>query len=411
MANRTQINYIVAEVNGDTVPLATVRVIKRSDGSLANITINQDGTGGQLNPTIADGAGRIQGWIEEGSYTIIVSATSFATYSRAYEAIYGANVGYVGDSAVTTPKIVDNVLTTSHIADSQVITVKIGDNQVTEPKLSDDSIITRTFAAKAVGTAELATDAVTQAKLVDNAVGQRHVAALAVTSAELADNSFTTAKLVPSSIATADIASNAVDATNLDVNVITSAKIADDAVKWSAIQEEWMPPGTIVAFPKPFSNANWLPCDGAAVSRATYARLFAWVGTAFGVGDGSTTFNVPDTRGRFLYGKATHAWIANVGLNDNLTLNRRSANHYHSIFDQAMTQGGHQHTALSPSVNFDWAYPEAACSGVYYWVGDPGASGTSGNGAHSHGVSGYLGYAGNITDSPGFQVVHHYIRA
>jgi microcystin-dependent protein len=43
---------------------------------------------------------------------------------------------------------------------------------------------------------------------------------------------------------------------------------------------------------------GWLTCDGSAVSRTTYARLFAVIGTTFGVGDGSTTFNLPDLRGR-----------------------------------------------------------------------------------------------------------------
>ncbi|GJM26094.1 MAG: hypothetical protein DHS20C16_25090 [Phycisphaerae bacterium] len=44
--------------------------------------------------------------------------------------------------------------------------------------------------------------------------------------------------------------------------------------------------------------ANWLPCDGAAVSRTTYADLFSAIGTIYGVGDGSTTFNLPDFRDR-----------------------------------------------------------------------------------------------------------------
>lgn len=44
--------------------------------------------------------------------------------------------------------------------------------------------------------------------------------------------------------------------------------------------------------------AQWLACDGAAVSRTTYAALFAAIGTAYGIGDGSTTFNLPDARGR-----------------------------------------------------------------------------------------------------------------
>ena len=58
----------------------------------------------------------------------------------------------------------------------------------------------------------------------------------------------------------------------------------------------------------PFGQANtllpdkWLWCNGAAVSRTTYADLFAVVGIGYGAGDGSTTFNIPDLRERFLYG-------------------------------------------------------------------------------------------------------------
>ena len=47
---------------------------------------------------------------------------------------------------------------------------------------------------------------------------------------------------------------------------------------------------------------GWLDCDGTAVSRATYAALFAAIGTTYGVGDGSTTFNLPDFRDRFAQG-------------------------------------------------------------------------------------------------------------
>ena len=43
---------------------------------------------------------------------------------------------------------------------------------------------------------------------------------------------------------------------------------------------------------------NWLLCDGTAVSRSTYALLFAVIGTTYGAGNGTTTFNVPDVRGR-----------------------------------------------------------------------------------------------------------------
>lgn len=50
---------------------------------------------------------------------------------------------------------------------------------------------------------------------------------------------------------------------------------------------------------------GWLPCDGAAVSRVTYAALFAVIGTGWGAGDGINTFNVPDLRGRVIAGDGT----------------------------------------------------------------------------------------------------------
>lgn len=61
----------------------------------------------------------------------------------------------------------------------------------------------------------------------------------------------------------------------------------------------------------PFGGANapegWLLCDGQAISRADYADLFAVIGTAFGSGDGSTTFNIPDFRGEFLRGAGNNS--------------------------------------------------------------------------------------------------------
>lgn len=53
------------------------------------------------------------------------------------------------------------------------------------------------------------------------------------------------------------------------------------------------------------SKTGWLLCDGSAVSRATYADLFTAISTTYGAGDGSTTFNVPDYRGRIPIGAGT----------------------------------------------------------------------------------------------------------
>lgn len=61
--------------------------------------------------------------------------------------------------------------------------------------------------------------------------------------------------------------------------------------------------GELKQFAKGTLPTGWLECDGAAVSRTTYASLFAAIGTTFGVGDGSTTFNLPDARNRATVGR------------------------------------------------------------------------------------------------------------
>lgn len=61
-------------------------------------------------------------------------------------------------------------------------------------------------------------------------------------------------------------------------------------------------PGEVTHFARSTAPAGWLPCNGVAVSRSTYAALFGAIGTTFGAGNGSTTFNVPDLRGEFIRG-------------------------------------------------------------------------------------------------------------
>lgn len=63
-----------------------------------------------------------------------------------------------------------------------------------------------------------------------------------------------------------------------------------------------VPPGIIAMHGSVTAPTGWLKCNGQAVSRATYADLFTAVGTAWGNGDGVTTFNVPDFRGEFARG-------------------------------------------------------------------------------------------------------------
>lgn len=69
------------------------------------------------------------------------------------------------------------------------------------------------------------------------------------------------------------------------------------------------PPGEIGIFAMNKPPAGWLKCNGAAISRETYADLFKVLGTTYGAGDGSTTFNIPDARGEFIRGWADDSTV------------------------------------------------------------------------------------------------------
>lgn len=63
-----------------------------------------------------------------------------------------------------------------------------------------------------------------------------------------------------------------------------------------------VPASTVLPFATTNIPDGFLECNGAAISRTAYSKLFAAIGTTFGVGDGSTTFNIPDLRGEFIRG-------------------------------------------------------------------------------------------------------------
>lgn len=73
--------------------------------------------------------------------------------------------------------------------------------------------------------------------------------------------------------------------------------------------------------------SKWRICNGAAISRTTYADLFAVIGTRFGTGDGSTTFNVPNLIDRFPQGNATPGTVKAAGL-PNITGNLKDFREY-----------------------------------------------------------------------------------
>jgi len=88
------------------------------------------------------------------------------------------------------------------------------------------------------------------------------------------------------------------------------------------------PAGMIIAFAGPAENipAGWLLCDGSEVSRSTYSNLYNAIGVAWGTGNGSTTFNLPDLRGMFLRGVAGSDLSGDPDANSRVSRNNNGGN-------------------------------------------------------------------------------------
>lgn len=133
------------------------------------------------------------------------------------------------------------------------------------------------------------------------------------------------------------------------------------------------PLGTILPFGSSTIPTGWLLCDGTAISRTTYSELFAVIGESFGVGDGSTTFNLPDMReavpkGAGLTGHTVGAHVDADGLAVGEFLDDRIQDHNHSVTSQNVGSG-----ALSAGVD----HSSGTISYYTNKIGDIGRSGAT----------------------------------
>lgn len=178
------------------------------------------------------------------------------------------SLAWIKDKTITAAMMADAIITATQLANSAVETTKIKDAAVTAVKL----------AAAAVEAGKIATGAVTGDKIA-NAV-------------------ITFDKLASGAIATEEQAI----AGTLNNVLMTPLRVAQAV---AAQIPPAVPTGMIAFFDLTEVPDGWLVCDGSAVSRTTYANLFAKIGTRHGAGDGSTTFNLPDMDARFLEGTTT----------------------------------------------------------------------------------------------------------
>lgn len=116
---------------------------------------------------------------------------------------------------------------------------------------------------------------------------------------------------------------------------------------------ENLPAGSIMAWATSTPPGNWLICDGSAVSRSTYASLFAAIGTTYGAGNGTTTFNLPDLRGRVPVGKNTGTF-STLGATGGVETHRH--NFGFALGDKNWSPGGQNAGMEAPGANGSGAY-------------------------------------------------------
>lgn len=178
-------------------------------------------------------------------------------------------------------------VSSANVLDESLPGIKLIEQTITERELADGGIPTSKIAQQAITTPLLADECNTLAKQAPNSVDTPNLVNGCVTLEKQAENSVDTPNLVNGCVTTDKLA-------NQDV---TLAKLAQEVI------DRLIPIGTVVEFAGTAgSPAMWLECNGQAISRATYATLFTNLGTIYGVGDGATTFNLPDRRGRVAVG-------------------------------------------------------------------------------------------------------------
>lgn len=179
-----------------------------------------------------------------------------------------------------------------------------------------------------------------------------------------------------------------------------------------------MPIGTILDFAGSSAPSYFLLCYGQAISRTSYAALFAVIGITYGAGDSTTTFNLPDCRGRVSAGKdnmggssANRLTNQSGGLNgdtlgdtggeETVTLtSSQMPSHTHTFSDTSSSNGAHTHTVT----NRAFTGGVGGGSGTEFLVDATTNQGnaaqatpptSSSNGAHTHTVSGTTSSAGS----------------
>ena len=257
------------------------------------------------NPVILDGSGRAAVWLGDGAYKLVLKTAADVTI-KTIDNITGESANAFGSNVniITSNTNITAAYANSSLIASNTITLTLppvaqaGQGFYFTIKNNGSGIVTiDPDAAELIdGVATKAIGAGYSALVICN--GSAWYTLFLATVAAASDNTFTGTNTFNGT--------STFNGTTIvpDGTVSTTAKLADGIVTQGKISAGYglVPSGAILGFAMSAVPSGWLECDGSAVSRTTYAALFSAISTMYGVGDGSTTFNLPDYRGEFLRG-------------------------------------------------------------------------------------------------------------
>jgi microcystin-dependent protein len=391
--------------NAMTIPNGTVTFAKMADISATDRFIGRDTVGSgdaeEITPANAylmihgadPGADRISFWDDSDGAadylapdsTLTISGNTLSRAALTGDVTTSTNAATIANDAVTYAKM-QNVSATDRFlgrdtaaaGDAEEITgtnafiiINGADPNADRISFWDDSAgapaylavdSTLTISGTTLSQAALTGDVTTTANAATIATG-------AVTSGKVLDNDIAAVDIATSGVTTTEILDGTVATADLADGSVTAGKLA------GSISAGTTRVGMIIDFVSSTCPTQYVAAYGQAISRTTYSELFALTSTTYGVGDGSTTFNVPDLRGRVTLGEDDMGGVSADRITTTLngdTLGATGGEELHTMTSGELV--AHTHTQQG-----SFSSGNNSVSHTHDW-GDT----TSSNGSHSH---------------------------
>jgi hypothetical protein len=212
----------------------------------------------------------------------------------------------------STDSFIISSISQIHLFDQSINEDILFDNCITNIKINHQTININNMAPDSVGTNQIVNGSITGTKLANESIGTNQFGNLSIFTTSFGNNAVGSAQIIDLSVTTIKIANQSVVSNHFQDNSINNDKLAPNV---------FVIPGSWFYYTSAVVPAGYIRPYGQALSRVVFANLFAVMGTTFGAGDGNTTFNVPDLRGRTMVGIGGAVINDTNGLITNATVN------------------------------------------------------------------------------------------